>query len=227
MSARILFVEDDRELIRMIALCLKRHGFRALQASTGEAGLDLVRQEQPDLVILDVGLPGISGLEVCAHLRKAGFDRPILMLTSRNEIDDRVAGLEAGADDYLAKPFAVREFVARIQALLRRRERRARPSTLHLGDVQVDLAARRASRAGEALALTKTEFALLDILLRHAGEPISRERMLDEVWGYTRFPTTRTIDTHIWRLRKKLGDDGAAPRWLKLVHGQGYCLELE
>lgn len=226
-APRILVIEDDRALTVAVEICLKRSGYRVLHAADGETGLESALREQPNLVVLDIDLPKIDGLEVCRRLRMGTFDAPILMLTGRTMVDDRVTGLNAGADDYLTKPFEAREFLARINALLRRRRRAARPTTIELGEVRIDLERKTATRAGQPLALTKTEFALLDLLARHPGEPVSRDSILDVVWGYTRFPTTRTIDTHVWRLRKKLGDDSDPPRWLKPIHGRGYCLMVE
>jgi two-component system, OmpR family, response regulator MprA len=226
---RILIVEDERIVSQVLERCLKLEGYRVLLADDGEAGLNMALKERPDLVVLDIRLPGLDGVAVCARLRQVGFESPVLMLTSKTMVQDRVTGLNAGADDYLAKPFASDEFVARINALLRRRTRAAaasRPGLLKLGDVHIDLAEKYATRAGQPLALTKTEYSILELLASHEGKPVSRENMLDVVWGYTRLPTTRTIDTHIWRLRKKIGDDGESPRWIKLVHGRGYCLSL-
>lgn len=223
---RILVVEDDRGVIQAIELALKDRGYRVMFAMDGKIGLETALRERPDLVILDVGLPTLDGVDVCRQLRQLQFDTPILMLTTKALVEDRVTGLNAGADDYLAKPFALAELYARINALLRRRRKEERPSVIEFGDVRVDFGQKSATRAGKPLALTKTEYALLDLLARHAGQPVSRESMLDVVWGYTRFPTTRTIDTHIWRLRKKLGDDGDEPKWLRPVHGQGYCLRV-
>jgi two-component system, OmpR family, response regulator MprA len=228
-QSRILIIEDERIVSQALERCLKLEGYRVLLADDGEAGLNMALKERPDLVVLDIRLPGLDGVEVCARLRQIGFESPVLMLTSKSMVQDRVTGLNAGADDYLAKPFASDEFIARVNALLRRRTRAvaaSRPSLLKFGDVHIDLAEKSATRAGEPLALTKTEFAILELLASHEGKPVSRENMLDVVWGYTRIPTTRTIDTHIWRLRKKIGDDGESPRWIKLVHGRGYCLSL-
>ena len=224
-AARILIVDDEWSLRCTLEICLTRAGYRVLGADDGQSALQLALDEQPDLVVLDVGLPDIDGLEVCRRLRRHGFDAPVLMLTGKTLIEDRVTGLEAGADDYLPKPLEAREFLARVKAQLRRQRRAAvEPRVLEFGNVRVDLANKTATRGNRPLALTKTEYALLQLLARHGGQPVSRETMLDVVWGYARFPTTRTIDTHVWRLRKKVGDDGDAPRWLKLVHGQGYCL---
>jgi DNA-binding response OmpR family regulator len=224
--SRILLVEDDARFIEIVSLFLERKGYRVIKAADGKVGLDLALRERPDLVVLDVELPTLTGFEICAELRRLHFESPILMLTSKAQIDDRVQGLEAGADDYLPKPFEEREFLARIRALLRRK-RRTELQTLALkfGPVHVDLARKVATRDGKPLALTKTEFAILELLAKNAGQPVSRETLLDVVWGYARFPSTRTVDTHVWRLRKKIGDDGETPRWIKGVKGHGYTLE--
>lgn len=223
--ARILLVDDDREMISIIGIWLKREGYRIIEATDGQQGLNLALEERPDLVVLDLDMPALTGIEVCRELRRLEFESPILMLTGRSLTDDRVAGLNVGADDYLGKPFDLRELLARIQALLRRHKREQQQLiVLELGTVRVDLGQKSATRDGRPLALTRTEYAVLDLLAKNIGVCVSRETMLDIVWGYARFPSTRTVDTHIWRLRKKIGDDGDEPRWIKLVHGQGYCL---
>lgn len=223
---RILLVEDDPLMVKTLQLCLDDAGYRLLISRSGDEGLKIALSQKPDLVILDVGLPRLSGLDVCRELRRVHFASPILMLTARHLVEDRIVGLNAGADDYLPKPFELREFMARVQALLRRHEREdPRRQFMAWGDVQVDFAKKTVTKAGLPVDLTKTEFALLDLLGQNAGETVSRDTILDVVWGYTHFPTTRTIDTHIWRLRKKLGDDPEHPHWLKQIHGQGYCLE--
>ncbi|HYD83985.1 MAG TPA: response regulator transcription factor, partial [Opitutus sp.] len=212
---RILLVEDDRQLIYLVRVTLERKGYRVFEAFDGPSGLESALKERPDLLVLDIDLPGLNGLEVCEELRRLHYSAPILMLTGRAQLDEKVAGLESGADDYLAKPFEPREFLARVQALLRRHQRDEAPTpTLDLGDVRIDLRERTATRNGQALTLTKTEFGLLELLAKTPGQPVSRETILDIVWGYARFPTTRTVDTHIWRLRKKIGDDGDEPRWI-------------
>lgn len=228
LQPRVLVVEDEPSLMFTVRTCLHQQGFRVIEATDGKQGLDLALGEKPALVVLDVGLPQLNGLEVCRRLRQLDFAGSILMLTSRAHVDDRVNGLEAGADDYLAKPFEARELIARINALLRRQRRtELKTLILQLGEIQIDLGRKTATRNGESLDLTKTEFALLELLAKNAGHPVSRDSILDVVWGYTRFPNTRTVDTHIWRLRKKLGDDGDAPRWIKRVHGEGYLLAVD
>ncbi len=209
----------------VVRTVLENHGYRIIQADNGGTGLELALKERPDLVILDVDMPVLSGIEVCQELRRLNFASPILMLTVRQHIEDKVAGLNAGADDYLGKPFDGRELLARVHSLLRRRSREEHEVlALDLGDIHVDFGHKTATRGDQPLALTKTEYALLALLARHPGQTVSRETILDVVWGYARFPNTRTVDTHIWRLRKKIGDDGDEPRWIKRIHGQGYSL---
>ena len=223
--ARILVVDDNREMVGVVGMCLEHEGYRVIAASDGQQGLNLALEERPDLVVLDIEMPILDGIEVCRELRRLEFESPVLMLTGRALTGDKVAGLNAGADDYLAKPFELPEFLARVRALLRRRKREQQQVlVLDFGPVHVDLAQRTATRDGRPLPLTKTEYALLDLLAKNTGLLVSRETMLDVVWGYARFPSTRTVDTHIWRLRKKIGDDGEPPRWIKSIAGQGYCL---
>jgi len=222
---RILIIEDDKNVTLMLSMCLKREGYRVIESYDGEKGLELALHERPDLVVLDIDLPKIDGYQICSELRRMQFQAPILMLTGRGQIDERVTGLDAGADDYLLKPFVPQEFLARLRALLRRQQRAAETKrVLMFGPVRVDLAQRTATREGEPISLTKTEYALLELLASSRGQPVSRETILDVVWGYTRFPTTRTVDTHVWRLRKKLGDTGETHRWIVGVPGEGYRL---
>lgn len=224
-NARILIIEDNAAIRATVRLCLESAGHRVLEASDGVSGLTVATDEKPALIVMDVMMPGLDGVSVTAELRRVGVSVPILLLTTRTEVPDRVNGLSAGADDYLGKPFDRRELLARVEALLRREKRQFQArQVLKFGPVEVNLAAKSASSAGAPLVLTRTEFALLEVLARQLGSPMSREQMLDSVWGYTYFPSTRTVDTHIWRLRKKLGDDGESPQWLKKVHGQGYVL---
>lgn len=225
-TARVLVVEDDVSVRAIVRHCLTAAGYRVLEADAGDKGLALALKEKPALIVLDVALPGLNGDRVAAELRRLGHTVPILMLTTRNGVDDRVDGLIAGADDYLGKPFDRRELLARIHALLRRQtQQTGARRTLRFGDLTVDLAGRAAARGAEPVSLTRTEFSLLDLLARNLGTPVSRELILDAVWGYTYLPTTRTVDTHIYRLRKKLGDNGDEPRWLKKAQGEGYLLD--
>src|SRR5579872_1561338 len=224
--SRILIVEDELPMRTALQDCLAAEGHRALTAADGESGLRRVAEEKPDLVLLDIMMPRLDGYAVCAELRRLGNPVPILMLTAKGQVDDRVMGLDAGADDYLVKPFSTEELLARVRAMLRRVRRQTRaPGTLTLGDVRVDLAKQTAVRGRKTVHLTAKEFAMLRLLLETPGEPVSRERFLDVVWGYASFPTTRTVDNHIASLRSKLEPDPERPRWIKTVHGVGYKLE--
>ena len=182
----------------------------------------MVSREAPDLVILDIMMPVMSGWDVAKELRRRGIDVPIIMLTARGEEADRVRGLELGADDYVTKPFSLRELLARVQAVLRRPGAREKSQDLAFGDVRIQRRARRVFKAGAELRMTRKEFDLLVYLVDHRGEVITRERLLDDVWGYEQFPTTRTVDTHVLRLRRKLEADPERPAWIETVHAQGY-----
>jgi DNA-binding response OmpR family regulator len=222
---RVLVVDDDPEFREFVKICLEREGYRVLEATDGERGLHAALKENPDVVVLDIEMPRLKGVAVCAELRRLNSPSLILMLTSRKDVEHRITGLNSGADDYLPKPVDPGELLARIKALLRRQQRNEQRSLiLQFGDVQVDLEKRMATRGVSPLKLTKTEFALLDLLARNPGKSVSRELILDSVWGYTYFPTTRTVDTHIYRLRKKLGDGGEQPKWIQRIQGEGYCL---
>jgi DNA-binding response OmpR family regulator len=224
-QSRILIAEDDSGLRTNVRRFLEQAGYRVLEAGDGLTAIQLATDEKPALIVMDVVMPGLDGVSVTAELRRLGHTTPILLLTSRTEVNDRVQGLNAGADDYLGKPFDSRELIARVVALLRREHRQeVRRQILHFGGIEVNLDTKTAQNNGAPLTLTRTEFAILEFLASCEGAPVSRERMLDAVWGYTYFPSTRTVDTHIWRLRKKLGDDGDNPRWLRKVHGEGYML---
>jgi len=183
--------------------------------------------EKPDLVLLDIMLPKLDGFALCAQLRALEMHVPVLMLTAKGRIDDRVTGLDSGADDYLVKPFSTEELLARVRALLRRVHRQSRIATaVTLGDVHVDLVKQTARRGRTAVHLTAKEFAMLRLLAEAGGEPVTRDRFLDVVWGYASFPTTRTVDNHIAALRAKLEPDPENPKWIKTVHGVGYRLDL-
>ena len=205
---------------------LAAEGYRVLTAADGEGGLQKSIAEKPDLVLLDIMLPKLDGYAVCAELRRLSNPVPILMLTAKGQIEDRVQGLDVGADDYLVKPFSTEELLARVRALLRRARRQTQtPAKLKLGGAEVDLVRQTAFRGKRALHLTAKEFAMLRLMAEAPGEPVSRERFLDVVWGYTAFPTTRTVDNHIASLRAKLEADPEQPRWIQTVHGVGYKLE--
>ena len=224
---RILIIEDETPMRTALADVLDGEGYRPLTAADGEIGLRKAVDEKPDLILLDVMMPKLDGFAVCAELRRLGHAVPVLMLTAKGQIEDRVTGLDAGADDYLVKPFSTEELLARVRALLRRSQLKSKsPTRLKFGEVEIDLARQTALRGKKRIHLTAKEFAMLRLLAEAAGEPVSRERFLDVVWGYAAFPTTRTVDTHIASLRSKLEKNPDAPRWLKTVHGVGYKLEI-
>ena len=225
--SRILIVEDELAMRTALADVLEDEGYRVITAADGAAGLERAIKEKPDLVLLDIMMPKLDGFAVCAELRRLGHTEPILMLTAKGQVEDRVTGLDVGADDYLVKPFSTDELMARVRAALRRTQRQAKTvRELQLGATRIDLLFQRAWRGIAELHLTAKEFAMLRLLAEAEGEPITRERFLDLVWGYGAFPTTRTVDNHIASLRAKLEPDPAQPRWIKTVHGVGYRLEL-
>jgi len=223
----IVVVEDDPSILRGLEENLTMQSFSVLTARDGASGRKLVLERNPDLVILDLMLPEMGGLDVCRELRAGGFSKPILMLTARSGESDRVLGLDLGADDYVTKPFSVRELLARVRALLRRAEEPAvQPDEIRFDDVVVNFRSFEATKGGRRLALTRKEFAILRSLAARPGEVVSRDELLTEIWGYERLPTTRTVDTHIGTLRAKLEQDASSPRWLITVHGVGYKLRL-
>jgi len=226
-NPRILIIEDERPMRTALQDCLAADGYRVLTAANGEEGLQRALDEQPDLILLDLMMPKLDGFALCAELRRLANPVPVLILTAKGQIEDRVRGLDVGADDYLVKPFSLDELLARVRALLRRIHRASRiVTTLKLGETRIDFTRQTATRRHQPLHLTAKEFAMLRLLAEAAGEPVSRERFLDVVWGYTAFPTTRTVDTHIASLRGKLEPEPDQPRWLQTVHGVGYRLQL-
>jgi two-component system, OmpR family, response regulator MprA len=221
MRAHLLVIDDDEQLLTALRRALAYEGYDVAVAPSGEEGLRLARDAPPDLVVLDVRLPGIDGLEVCRRLR-AGDDVPVLMLTARDEVADRVAGLDAGADDYLVKPFAVDELLARVRALLRRRT----PGTggeLRLADLTLDPSTRAVRRGGRDLTLTPKEFDLLTLFLQHPRQVLTRELLFERVWGYDFEGQSNVLDVYVGHLRTKLEADGE-PRLLHTVRGVGYVL---
>jgi two-component system response regulator MprA len=215
-AERVLVVDDDPPLRRMLARTLSAEGFDVTVAADGGAALVEVQRAAPDVIVLDVAMPAIDGLSVCRRLRGKGLPTPILMLTARDAVADRVAGLEAGADDYLVKPFAVPELVARLRALTRRG--RSTDSVLAYADLTLDVAARNATRSGRAIELTGREAALLELLLRESGHTVTRERALDEIWDDAAEPNV--VDRYVTRLRRKLGD----PPLIRTLRGTGFQL---
>ena len=220
---KILIVEDEPDMVLGLRDNFEFEGYEVVTASDGAAGLDKARSEKPDLMILDIMMPKLSGLEVCKTLRGEGFEKPIIMLTARGQEIDKVVGLELGADDYVTKPFSIRELLARVRAILRRTEGgKRRLSRYRFSDVELDFEIYRATRAGEALEMSPREFELLRYLIERKGETVSRDQLLEDVWGYESYPSTRTVDTHIAKLRAKIGDSGSEPRYILTMHGSGY-----
>jgi DNA-binding response OmpR family regulator len=221
---KILIVEDQEDLLRGLEINLTKEGYRVLKATRGEVGVDLAIKETPHLIILDIMLPGMSGLDVCRELRQKGIEVPIIMLTAKSDEIDRVVGLEIGADDYVTKPFSLRELLARIRVRLRRPPALATDALTQyrFGDVEIDFVKFTATRQGKALQLTPREYDILRLLIRRRGEVVTRDRMLDEVWGYDSYPTTRTVDNHILKLRQKLEEDPANPQYILTIYGEGY-----
>jgi len=217
-------VEDEESITEPLSEALAREGFATEVAATAAQALDLAASVEPDLVLLDVMLPDGSGYDVCRELR-ARSGVPIIMLTARGEETDRVVGLELGADDYIVKPFSAREVVARIRAVLRRAgEQTASPSDgpIEIGPLRLDRARRAAALDGAELDLTRKEFELLELLMAEAGSVVTRERLIDEVWDINWFGSTKTLDVHVSGLRRKLGDNAAAPRFIHTVRGVGF-----
>jgi len=222
---RILIIEDELPMRTALQDVLQAEGYRTLSAADGETGLQRAFEQKPDLILLDIMLPKLDGYSLCAELRRMSNQVPVLMLTAKGQVEDRVAGLDAGADDYLVKPFSTEELLARVRALLRRVQRQSHsPTTLKLGEVEIDLLRQTARRGKKALHLTAKEFAMLRLMAETPDEPVSRDRFLDVVWGYGAFPTTRTVDNHVASLRGKIEPNPDEPRWIKTVHGVGYKL---
>lgn len=225
--SRVLIIEDELPMRTALRDCLEAEGYRVITAADGETGLQRAIDEKPDLLLLDVMLPRLDGYAVCAELRRLSNRAPILMLTARGQVQDRVTGLDAGADDYLVKPFSTEELLARVRALLRRFDLKKQAAEhLLLGDVEIDFVQQTANRGGAPVHLTAKEFAMLRLMAEHPNQPISRERFLDVVWGYAAFPTTRTVDNHIASLRAAIETNPDEPRWIQTMHGIGYRLNL-
>jgi DNA-binding response OmpR family regulator len=220
--SRVLVVEDDPAILRGLADNLRFESHEVLTATDGETGYRLVREKRPDVIVLDLMLPRMSGYEVCRKLRAEGVQTPIVMLTARGEEADRILGLDLGADDYLTKPFSIRELLARIRAVLRRAHPlKTMPDELRVADIVIDFRKYEAKKGDRTVDLTRKEFGILRLLASRAGEVVTRDELLNEVWGYEASPTTRTVDTHIASLRAKLEEDSSQPR-LHTIHGVGY-----
>ena len=224
MKEKILIVEDERELINGLRLNLEFEGYQVISAEDGETGLRRALMDAPDLILLDIMLPKKDGLDVCRELRKQNLKTPIIMLTAKGEEVDKVVGLEIGADDYITKPFSLKELLARIKAQLRRgrREMNSVPSVFRFDETEVDFVHFKIRRDGKEFELTSLEVEILKYLIAHRGEVVSRDDLLEKVWGHERFPSTRTIDNHILKLRKKLERDPAQSKVIFSVYGEGY-----
>jgi two-component system, OmpR family, response regulator len=222
-TMHILIIEDDAETAEYLAKGLKESGHVAEHTADGTTGLHRARQCRFDALIVDRMLPGLDGLSLLNQLRAAGDTTPALFLTALTDVDDRVAGLQSGADDYLAKPFAFTELLARLDAIVRRRNAPATDTVLHVGDLELDRLQRRVSRAGRSINLQAREFRLLEYLMQHAGQVVTRTMLLEQVWGYHFDPQTNVIDVHISRLRAKL-EHGDLKPLLHTIRGAGYSL---
>jgi two-component system alkaline phosphatase synthesis response regulator PhoP len=222
-TAKILIVEDEPNMVAGLRDNFEYEGYTVITAFDGVEGLQRALDESPDLVLLDVMMPRMSGLEVCKQLRAKRGSIPIIMLTARGQEVDKVVGLELGADDYVTKPFSIRELLARVKAVLRRTAVVPKEMDQHsFADVEVDLKRCRVLKSGRVIDVSSKEFELLKYFICHSGEVLSRDRLLEEVWGYENYPTTRTVDTHLVRLRQKLEPDPEQPQYFLTVHGTGY-----
>ncbi len=227
---QVLIIEDDASLVVGLSAALEADGHKVLAARDGPEGLRLALEERPDLILLDLMLPGMSGFEICKRIRDRRLSCPVIMLTSRTEENDRVFGLELGADDYVTKPFSLRELLARVRAHLRRAEggrpeEKEQPKRFRFGAIDVDFDRLEVQRSGRRLPVTHREFRLLEYLVRHPGEVLSRERLLREVWGHADDLTTRTVDNHVLRLRKHIEPDPEEPRFIRTARGAGYLFD--
>ena len=219
---RILIVEDEPAMVQGLRDNFEYEGYEVISALDGSAGLEKALNENPDLVVLDVMMPKMSGLDVCKHLKVKKPNLPIIMLTARGQEIDKVVGLELGADDYVTKPFSIRELMARVKAVLRRVNPQPDVDVYKFSDVEVNVKGNEVLRGGRAVELSAKEFALLAYFVAHPGETLSRDRLLDAVWGYENYPNTRTVDAHIVHLRQKLETNPEEPRFILTVHGSGY-----
>ena len=219
----ILVVEDERRLAQVVRRVLEEEGHTVDVAHDGEDGLAMAMDGSHDVIALDVLLPGIDGFEISRRLRAGGIDTPVLLLTALDAVEDRVRGLDAGADDYLPKPFAFQELLARLRALGRRRVQAREPDKLQMDDLVLDLRRRRAERAGKTIELSPKEFALLEFLLRNEGRVVTRSQILDHVWGYDYSPDSNLVDVYVTYLRRKV-DRGHDRRLIRTVRGSGYAL---
>lgn len=219
---KILIIEDEPNIRELVLYNVQQNGYKGLEAEDGIQGLAMARAEKPDLILLDIMLPGKNGYDICKELRMEGVKTPIIMLTAKNEEIDKVLGLEFGADDYVSKPFGVRELMARIKAVLRRAEHSDGTREISAGDLTIDIERHEVRLGGENIDLTLKEFDLLRALAENRGRVLSRDQLLDKVWGFDYIGETRTVDVHIRYLRKKLGDEDNEGKYIQTVRGVGY-----
>jgi two-component system alkaline phosphatase synthesis response regulator PhoP len=230
MFKKILIVEDEHDVIKLLKYNLEKEGFRVNYTTDGSLALAEIRRDEPDLIILDLMLPGLDGLEICRQIRRNEkySSLPLLMLTARDEESDRVVGLEMGADDYVTKPFSMRELIARVRALLRRREPAGSPkTTVQRGNLIIDPGAHNVSVDGRRIELSALEFRLLHYLASHPGMVFSRDQLLDRVWGNDRTVTPRSVDVYVRRVREKIEREPQSPIFIQTVHGVGYRFSME
>ena len=219
---KILIIEDEPNIRELVLYNLGQNEYEGIEAEDGLQGLAMARSENPDLILLDVMLPGKNGYDICKELRAEGIKTPIIMLTAKNEEIDKVLGLEFGADDYISKPFGIRELLARIKAVLRRYESIPEQEGIVLGDLVINIGSHEVKLAGRSLELTLKEFDLLRVLAENRGRVMTRDQLLDKVWGFEYIGETRTVDVHVRYLRKKLGDEDNEGKYIQTVRGMGY-----
>jgi DNA-binding response OmpR family regulator len=227
-EGKILVVEDELPIRKLISFNLERSNFEVLEAGDGKTALQLAEDKGPSLVVLDVMLPDMDGFEICARLRERHPDLPIIILSARGQDMDKITGLEIGADDYIVKPFNPLELAARIRSILRRTSRSSsagRPAALELGPYLLEVKTQRLYKSGRLVKLTAREFQLMKFFLQKRNEPVTRDELLDEVWGLNYFGDPKTVDVHIRRLREKIEDEPSSPLFLKTVWGYGYCFQ--
>ena len=219
----IAIIDDDNSVRKSVALNLEQEGFKVLEAEDGEKGISLVEEKKPDVIILDIKMPRKDGFQVCKELRNKGISTPLILLTARSEEVDKVLGLELGADDYLAKPFGMLELVARVKALLRRNKSTKELEKVEFSGIKIDFKAYKAEKESKPIDLSAREYRLLKCLIAKKGSVVTRDELLDEVWGYNTYPTTRTVDNHTARLRQKIEEKNSkTPKHILTVHGVGY-----
>lgn len=229
MSNKILIVEDDPSIQMGIKVSFEQENYEVITASDGITGVRYALEKKPDLILLDLMLPGKNGFDVCREVRASGYRKPIIMLTSKKEEVDKILGLEIGADDYVTKPFSIRELQARVRANLRRADimpEPGQPAVINFGDFSMDLKKKELSKNGNLINISVKEFQILKYFTDHSGEVVTREMLLDDVWGYDSYPTTRTVDNYILNLRKLIEDDPSKPKHLLTVHTLGYKFQM-